>query len=147
MLTLALALLLQSSTPAPTCVIPDGTRLQLEVALTDQQKRVGLMHRDKLAPDAGMVFVFDRDDILPFWMKDTLIPLDIIWLSASGEVVELRADLQPCRVDPCPKSTPVNQARAALLVNAGFTAAHKLTPGAVLRFESVPGLGRSPAAK
>lgn len=147
MLSLALALMLQGLTPTPACVTPDGTRLQLEVAVTDQQKSVGLMNREKLAPDAGMVFVFGRDDVLPFWMKSTLMPLDIIWLSATGEVVEVRADLQPYRVDPCPKFTPQNFARAALLVNAGFNAAHGVNPGVVVRFEGVPGLGGLPASK
>ena len=146
MLSLALALLLQGLTPTPACVMPDGTRLQLEVAVTDQQKSVGLMNREKLAPDAGMVFVFERDDILPFWMKSTRMPLDIIWLSAAGEVIEVRADLQPCQADPCPKFTPERFARAALLVNAGFNAAHGVKPGVVLRFEGVPGLGRPPAS-
>jgi len=146
MLSIALALLLQGLTPTPASITPDGTRVQLEVAVTDQQKSVGLMNREKLAPDAGMVFVFDRDDILPFWMKSTLMPLDIIWLSATGEVVEVRADLQPCRVDPCPKFTPEKFARAALLVNAGFSAAHGVKPGVVLRFVGVPGLGEPPAS-
>jgi len=147
MLSVALALLLQTAAPAPACIVPDGARVRLEVALTDQQKRTGLMYRDNLAADAGMIFVFDRDDILPFWMKDTLIPLDIIWLSASGDVVETRADLQPCKADPCPRYVPQRSARAALLLNAGFVQAHGIKPGSVLRFEGVPGYPPAAPAK
>ncbi len=147
MLSLALSLMFQASIPAPLCVVPDGSRVQLELALTDQEKRVGLMFRDALAADRGMLFVFQRDDILPFWMKRTLIPLDVLWLSASGEVVETRSDLQPCRADPCPKYEPQRKARAALLVNAGFVAAHGIKPGSMLRFEGVPGYPAQPPAK
>jgi uncharacterized membrane protein (UPF0127 family) len=147
MISLALALMLQVPFLTPVCVTPDGTRLQLEVPATDQQKRTGLMNREKLAPDAGMVFVFDRDAILPFWMKSTRMALDVIWLSATGEVVEIRSDLQPCKADPCPKFAPQKPARAALLVNAGFSAAHGVKPGAVLRFEGVQGLTTPPPTK
>jgi uncharacterized membrane protein (UPF0127 family) len=146
-LILVLALTPQGPAASPACVTPDGARLQLEVAVTDQQKRAGLMNREKLAPDAGMVFVFDRDGMPRFWMKSTLIPLDVIWVSASGEVVEVRAELQPCTVDPCTQYAPQKPARAALLVNAGFSAAHGVKAGAMLRFEGVPGLGTPPAAK
>ncbi len=147
MLSLALSLLLQASVPAPVCILPDGSRFQLELARTDQEKRVGLMFRDSLAADRGMLFVFEREDILPFWMKNTLIPLDVVWLSAGGEVVETRSDLQPCKADPCPKYEPQRLARAALLVNAGVVAAHGIKPGALLRFQGVPGYPPNPPAK
>ena len=139
-LVLALAPLGPTATPGSGCLTPDGARLRLEVALTEEQKRTGLMNRESLAPDAGMVFVFDRDGILPFWMKSTLMPLDVIWVSATGEVVEVRPDLQPCKVDPCTQYAPQKPARAALLVNAGYSAAHGVKPGSLLGFEGVPGL-------
>jgi uncharacterized membrane protein (UPF0127 family) len=82
--------------------------------------------------------VFDRDDILSFWMKNTLIPLDIIWFDAGGRIVDSRADAQPCRADPCPKYTNRLPARAVLLVNAGYAAAHGLKPGAAAKFQGVP---------
>jgi uncharacterized membrane protein (UPF0127 family) len=143
---LMLALALTGPAPAPSFVAPDGARVQLELATTDQQKSTGLMGRTHLAVGSGMLFVFRQDGILPFWMKDTLIPLDLIWLDRDGVVVELRADLQPCRVDPCPRFEPKALARAALLVNAGFTSAHGVKPGTSLRFEGVPGFG-APAAQ
>jgi uncharacterized membrane protein (UPF0127 family) len=123
----------------PACVVPDGTRVSLELAVTDQEKQLGLMFRDSLAADHGMLFVFDADGPLEFWMKNTFIPLDLIWLSADGDVVDVRAAVQPCRADPCPTYASAKPARAVLEVNAGFAAAHGVRPGARLRFEDVPG--------
>ncbi len=145
MLSLVLSLILQAALAAPVCEAPDGAKIQLELALTDEQKRVGLMYRESLPVDHGMLFVFDRDDILPFWMKSTLMPLDVVWLSGGGAVVEVRADLPPCGVDPCPKYEPQQASRAALLVNAGFAAAHGIKPGATLRCGGVPGFPAAPA--
>jgi len=138
---LALLLVLATAAPvetAPQCVTPDGSRIVLELALTDQEKATGLMYRDKLAADHGMLFVFDRDDILAFWMKNTLIPLDIVWFDATGRVADVHPDAQPCHVDPCPKYSNKLPARAVLLVNAGFAAAHGLTPGVAASFQGVP---------
>jgi uncharacterized membrane protein (UPF0127 family) len=137
---LALLLVLATAAPvgaAPLCVFPDGTKLVLELALTDKEKATGLMFRDKLAADHGMLFVFDRDDILSFWMKNTLIPLDIVWFDAGGRIVDISAEAQPCRADPCPRYTNRLPARAVLLVNGGYAAAHGLKPGAAAKFQGV----------
>jgi len=147
MLSLALMLILQTSLGAPFCEAPDGAVIQLELALTDEQKQVGLMHRDHLDADRGMLFVFEQDDVLPFWMKNTLVPLDVVWLGGVGNVVDVRADLPPCKLDPCPKYEPKQVARAALLVNAGYAAAHGIRPGAALRCPGVPGLTPAPRAR
>ena len=144
---LALLLALAAAAPvdtAPLCVVPDGARLVLELALTDQEKATGLMYRDTLAADHGMLFVFDTDDILAFWMKNTLMPLDIVWFDATGRVADVHPDAQPCRADPCPKFSNKLPARAVLLVNAGYAAAHGLKPGAPVAFQRVP---RFPVAK
>jgi uncharacterized protein len=136
---LALATLNAAPPPAPACVAPDGTRLRLELATTDQERFLGLMFRDQLAADAGMLFIFETADRYPFWMKNTNIPLDLVWLDGSGSVVEVRADVQPCRTDPCPSYTPTHVGRAVLEVNAGVAKAHGIAAGAQLRFEAVPG--------
>jgi len=98
-----LALLLSlaaAAPPPPACIAPDGARLVLELAVTDEEKAQGLMFRDVLPADNGMLFVFPADGIHPFWMKNTFIPLDMVWLSAAGAVVQVRADVPPCRLDP-----------------------------------------------
>jgi len=62
-------------------------------------------------------------------------------------VVEVRPDMQPCTVDPCTQYAPQKPARAAILVNAGHSAAHGVKTGVVLRFDGVPGLGKPPASR
>jgi len=128
-----------AAAPAPACTAPDGSRIQLELALTSKEKHAGLMFRDSLPADRGMLFPFDRDGISSFWMKNTLIPLDIVWIDAAGRVADVHADTAPCRIDPCPMYKNARPARAVLLVNGGYARSHGMAPGAQLRFEGVPG--------
>jgi uncharacterized membrane protein (UPF0127 family) len=138
-LILALALMVAVPPGAPECVTLDGTHVHLELALTDEEKQLGLMFRDTLPSDHGMLFIFDADGPLEFWMKNTFIPLDFVWMSAAGEVVDVRASIQPCRSDPCPSYGSGKPARAVLEVNAGFAAAHGVRPGEQLKFQNVTG--------
>jgi uncharacterized membrane protein (UPF0127 family) len=138
-LALALALAAAVSPANPECVVPDGTRVRLELAVTDEERQLGLMFRDVLPADHGMLFIFQTDAALDFWMKNTFIPLDLVWVSSTGEVVDVRADVQPCRSDPCPSYESRKPARAVLEVNAGFAAAHGVRVGAQLTFHDVPG--------
>jgi hypothetical protein len=127
-----------AATPPPVCTAPDGARIRLELAISPEERAMGLMFRDALAADAGMLFVFPEDDRHPFWMKDTFIPLDLVWLDAQGKVVDVRAGVQPCRRDPCPSYTALAAGRAVLEVNAGFAAKHSIAVGARIRCENVP---------
>lgn len=131
----------------PTCELPDSTVVSLELALTDQERILGLMFRDTLPPSSGMLFIFERDDYLPFWMKDTLIALDFIWLDKQGRVVDLRPNVPPCKLDPCPSYKPSKPARAMLEVPAGTAAAHGVKPGSVLKCLGVPGFPVEPLEK
>ena len=139
MLILVLALAAGVPPSAPVCIMPEGTRVQLELALSDEEKQLGLMFRDVLPADHGMLFIFDADGPLDFWMKNTFLPLDFVWVSAAGEVVDVRAGVPPCRSDPCATYGSDRPARAVLEVNAGFAAAHSVRPGVQLRFENVRG--------
>lgn len=139
MIPFFLAVVLAGQAATPTCVLPDNTVVSLELAITDEQKAVGLMFRDVLPPNHGMLFLFDREDYLPFWMKNTLIPLDFIWLDASGTVVDVKASVPPCKLDPCPSYKPSRPARAVLELAAGQAAAHGVKPGVRLTFTAVPG--------
>ena len=70
----------QSALPRGEVVFPDGTRVSVEVAGTPAARERGLMFRTQMAPSEGMVFVFEEVGFYPFWMKNTLIPLDMIWV-------------------------------------------------------------------
>ena len=72
--------------PTHTLLI-DGARVVVEVACTEASRRQGLMHRQALAPDTGMLFVFRQSLRFCFWMKDTLIPLNAAFIDADGVVI------------------------------------------------------------
>ena len=139
MITFVLALAAAAAPAPPVCFVPDGTRVQLELAASDEDRAQGLMYRDHLDADYGMLFLFEADGRVPFWMKNTFIPLDMIWISAAGEVVDVHANVQPCAFDPCPNVAPSRPGRAVLEVNAGFASTHGVRPGVLLVFRDVPG--------
>ena len=92
------------------------------------------MNRDHLADDRGMLFVFDREQIWAFWMKNTLIPLDVVWLDAEGYIVDVAEGMQPCEATPCPLYHPENVSSFALEIAAGRYAEEDLQPGMRLIF-------------
>ena len=83
--------------------------LIVELALTPAQHQQGLMHRTELNDGEGMLFVFDRDQILSFWMKDTLIPLSIAYIASDGRIVEIY-DMEPGNLNPVRSSRSVRYA-------------------------------------
>lgn len=90
----------------------------VELAQTPDQWQQGLMGREVLGENKGMLFVFPDAAVHGFWMKNTLIPLDIVWLDAEGVVLHV-ATLTPCTADPCPITQPDVPAHYVLEVNAG----------------------------
>jgi uncharacterized protein len=76
-------------------------KLKLAVAATPLQQQMGLMYRASLPDDEGMLFNFDPARPVAFWMKNTLIPLDMLYIR-SGVVREIQANIPPCKTDPCP---------------------------------------------
>lgn len=98
---------------------PDGNRYSFHVEIADDadERAQGLMGRSTLAQNKGMLFIFPEEDIRTFWMKDTLIPLDILFFDASGMLVS-HAKMMPCSQDPCPSFTSSAPALTALEVNA-----------------------------
>ncbi len=121
----------------PRVIFPDGLAVHVEIASDDPTREQGLMYRDQLAPERGMIFIFPSSGVYPFWMKNTLIPLDMIWIDESKRVVHVAADVPPCRADPCPSYPPGASARYVLEVAGGVAAQHHLTTGALLRFEGL----------
>jgi uncharacterized protein len=138
MLLLTLALALAATTPPePQCTLPDGYAVKLELALTPEDQAMGLMFREKLEENWGMLFIFPEDDYRSFWMKNTLVPLDMIWLDQEGRVVDVKSDVPPCKYDPCPLYTPAGPGRAVVELKAGTAAKHSVKAGSTLKFIGV----------
>jgi len=123
----------------PEATLPDNFVVKLELAVTQQEVADGLMYRPSLPEDRGMLFIFDADRYPSFWMKNTLISLDLVFLDAAGSVVDVVANVPPCAADPCPTYSPRSPARAVLEVAAGTASAHGIEPGVAILFERVPG--------
>jgi uncharacterized membrane protein (UPF0127 family) len=94
----------------------DGVAFRPELALTEAARGRGLMGR-RQAPADGMLFVFPEDTAGGFWMKDTLVPLTVVFFDASGARVRKLA-MTPCRRDPCPVYVPGRRYRFALELRA-----------------------------
>ena len=129
--------LAQGSAPRGEVVFADGTRVAVEIADTAALRQRGLMWRRHLAAGEGMVFVFPEEGDYPFWMKNTLIPLDMIWVDANRRVVAIAHSAQPCEADPCPTYPPHARALFVVEVVAGFAKAHAVAVGDVLTFANI----------
>lgn len=101
----------------------------VEVARTPEERSRGLMQRESLPTTSGMLFVFEEENVYGFWMKNTLIPLDAIWLDANGVVVDV-ITMYPCQKDPCKVYTPSGSALYVLEINAGLAQQWNIVRGA-----------------
>jgi uncharacterized protein len=107
--------------------IGEEVPVRVEIADTDAEWQTGLMGRTTLEGNAGMLFVFDQEQTLSFWMKDTLIPLSIAYIDAEGRIVDIQ-DMQPLDDIP-PQYVSAEPARYALEVNQGFFEERSVTVG------------------
>jgi uncharacterized membrane protein (UPF0127 family) len=106
-------------------------RVRVELARTPAERARGLMFREQLEPDAGMLFIYDEEQNLAFWMKNTLIPLDMIFISKDFQVVGIVENAAP----QTETSRRIDQpAQFVLEVNAGFAAANGIGPGIEVEF-------------
>ena len=113
----------------PRVIFPDGQVVRVEIAADDPTRAQGLMYRDHLEPASGMLFFFPAVGDYPFWMKNTLIPLDMIWIDSDKRVVRVKHDVPPCKIDDCPSYPPDALALYVLEVAAGVAKQHGLKEG------------------
>ncbi len=106
--------------------LPDGYAITAELAVSDQERQLGLMYRKKINPDQGMLLVFERENLYSIWMKNMKIPLDILWLDKEKRIVHIERDVPPCKEDPCPTYTSRLPAMYVLELKAGSVNEHKL---------------------
>ena len=101
-------------------------RFTVEVARTPEQQQTGLMNRNSLAPDHGMIFPYNPPQSVAFWMKNTLIPLDLIFVAPGGKILRIEENAVPYSLDQIPSGGPIE---AVLEVAGGRSAELKLKAG------------------
>ena len=145
----AIACIFALGTAFPSCIqaddglipiqLPGGVVIRAEIADTMKKRAECWMYREHLAKDRGMLFTFDQAQAWTFWMKNTKIPLDILYFDSARKLVSQQRDVPPCSLgDRCPPYPSQAPARYVLELNAGQAAALKLADGAELTFS--PGL-------
>jgi hypothetical protein len=116
-------------------VVLKGERFSVELATTPKEQTLGLMFRDSMAADHGMLFVFPSATTRSFWMKNTRIPLDIFYFDANLRLVSVAQNAKPCRTPQCPGYSSAGPARYVLELNAGKAEELGVKPGDVLELE------------
>lgn len=116
----------QAIMPTDTIIL-DGTSIRVAIVGTEALREHGLSGYSGLAPDEGMLFVFEQDGTYSFWMKDMLFPIDMLWIDAQGRVVDIERNVSP---DTYPQGfMPDSPARYVLELPAGFSQEHNIVVG------------------
>ena len=112
----------------------DGVAVNAEIADSEDEREQGLMFRKELGSNEGMLFVFDDENFRIFWMKNTLISLDLIFIDGNKAVVDVQEGFLPCKRELCESYTSKAKAKYVLEVNAGFAAENSIKDGDVVSF-------------
>jgi uncharacterized membrane protein (UPF0127 family) len=120
------ALVLFKTAPLSIETAAGKHRFTVELALNDRQQAQGLMYRRRLARDAGMLFVYRAEQPVSMWMKNTLIPLDMVFIAADGRIKRIAQRTVPMSLETISSEAPV---RAVLELNAGTAARLGIEPG------------------
>jgi uncharacterized membrane protein (UPF0127 family) len=136
MIESVLAAVVATATPAPSglpviIVAAPQAALRLEVARTDPQREHGLMDRTSLPAHTGMLFVFEKDGPVTFWMKDTLVPLDMVFVGADGTVRSVAAKVPPAPLSEADATIPLEPGVGKYVIElpSGEAARDGIKPG------------------
>lgn len=113
-----------------------AVRFAVEVVDTPEGRSQGLMHRESMPMFSGMLFVYPREMPVAFWMRNTLIPLDMIFIDDDGNVINIHENAIPLDETSIPSTAPV---KYVLEINGGLSERLKLTAGAVVRHPAIDG--------
>jgi hypothetical protein len=121
----------------PKSIKVGDTIVSVEVANTKKKRSKGLMYRESLGENEGMLFIFPYEGIHPFWMANTFIPLDILWINSSMEIVYIEENVPPCtktgRLQSlCPSYKPEGYAKYVLEVNGGWSSGNDVVEGTIV---------------
>jgi uncharacterized membrane protein (UPF0127 family) len=117
-------------------VLPDGTKLRIEVKVRPEEMARGMMYRDAMAAGEGMLFVHSEPGRYGYWMHNVHVPLDIIWMDRERRIVEISAGTPPCmkQASECPSYGGNQEAQYILELNGGEAARYGLKLGDRIRF-------------
>lgn len=120
-----------------TITLPGGAIIHAELADTPQKRAEGLMYREHLGADRGMLFTFLQAQAWTFWMKNTKIPLDIIWMNEKKQIIHMEQNVPICTRtdDSCPQYRPNDEALYVLELAGGRAESLKLQRGSKLQFK------------
>jgi len=132
-----------SATPTEKVTV-GGQSFDVEIADDFKERARGLMFRERMAAGRGMLFVHEREEPLAYWMKNTKLPLDILYFDASRRLVSIQKGVPPCSAgDRCPNYPSTGPAKYVLELNAGEGQALGLAVGAEITFgRGVPDTGQ-----
>ena len=119
---------------------PNGFSITAELAVSDEERQLGLMFREKINSDQGMLFLFKEEGFHSFWMKNMNFPLDIIWLDRDKIIVHIESNVPPCRELPCSSYTPQFPASYVLELKTGSVGKNQLKMYDKLDFVIPPGV-------
>ncbi len=122
-------------TPVSFPSSPKAPQIKAEIADTTLTRMIGLMNRTALGENEGMLFVFERPQRLSFWMKDTLIPLDMIFIGEDKKVINIES-AEPCTSLICPRYSSEGEAQYVVEVNGGFAKKYGLKAGDMAEFQA-----------
>jgi uncharacterized membrane protein (UPF0127 family) len=112
-----------------------GQRFSIEIADNDASREHGLMDRESMPQDHGMLFVFQDDQPRSFWMKNCKFAQDMLFFDADRRLVSVQHDVPPCTADPCPPYSSGAPARYVLELNAGQARKLGVSPGDELQIQ------------
>ena len=127
----------QQRRPHYTQVKIGTTTVDAVISATDAEQIRGLQFKKKLEANEGMLFIYQPDKILTHWMKDMLIPLDMIWMDKNKKIINISANVPVCQTPPCAVYSSEQPAEYVLEVNAGFADQHKIKPGMTMNFSLI----------
>jgi uncharacterized membrane protein (UPF0127 family) len=132
---------------SPTLLLPGGRAVTLEVASTPVQQNLGLMFRPSLADDHGMLFLFPAPDRYGIWMKNMLIPIDILWLDDHKRIIHIETNVPPCSREPCLIYQPETPALYVIELADGTVTQTGLRPGLTLQWTTDRVESRTPPSQ
>ena len=107
--------------------------VRLKIARTEEEREKGLMFQTHLREKEGMLFIFEDEQIRSFWMKNTFLYLDVVFVNEQGVIVDLLERLPPCAAEPCPLYSPSSPSRYVIELNGGFIHNYSIRKGERVR--------------